>query len=128
MRASIVSTVFVITAGFGLASTAGATVAARDEVPLRETVRYSNADLQTRSSADGFYLRLSRAAKNVCGGSSPEPFITMSRGYRECRDETLAAAVHQVDRPLLTQAYDSRLKSTALSALHRPAATRAPHA
>ena len=128
MRTLIASTVAVVATGLGLAS-AGASARFSEHEGLRQqAVRYNVADLKTREGADAMYSRLRRAAEIVCGGLEAEQFVKIGRDYRACRAETLANAVQEVNRPLLTQVYDSHVKNGSLAAAHRPAPTRAPHA
>ena len=87
---------------------AGATVARvnpNDEQTARTTVKYGDLDLKTHEGADALYSRLSVAATRVCDDIM-EPYVRLTRTYRECRDDALSSAVQEIDSPLVTQAYD----------------------
>jgi UrcA family protein len=108
MRTSIASALVLVALGFGLTAPAGATVARvnpNDEQTARTTVKYGDLDLKTHEGADALYSRLSVAATRVCDDIM-EPYVRLTRTYRECRDDALSSAVQEIDSPLVTQAYD----------------------
>ena len=71
-------------------------------------VHYSDLNLNTEAGASALYSRLVRAARNVCGDEVEVVDINQVKDIDECRKATLADAVYNVDRPLLTQVYEDR--------------------
>jgi UrcA family protein len=107
MKAAIPFAVVLSVFGLAMTSPVSATTSAnraRDEETVRTTVHYGDLDLQTRAGTSVLYSRLSEAATHVCGNLM-EPYARLTPAYRRCRDDALAAAVHELDRPLLTETY-----------------------
>jgi UrcA family protein len=107
MRASITSAIAFCALGFALTAPANATARVsptRDDETVRTTVHYGDLNLQTHAGASALYTRLSEAATRVCGDLM-EPYARMTREYHKCHSDALAAAVHDVNRPLVTQTY-----------------------
>jgi UrcA family protein len=107
MRASITSAIALCAVGFALTGPANATARVSPSGPeetFRTTVHYGDLNLQTTAGATALYTRLNEAATRVCGDLM-EPYERMTRGYHKCHSDALAAAVHDVNRPLLTQTY-----------------------
>lgn len=131
MRTSIVSALVLTAVGVGFAVPVGATTratVARDEQAISTTVRFGDLDLKTRQGADKLYGRLNIAARHVCNDTM-EPYARLTRAFVVCRDDALAEAVQEVNRPLLTQVYDQHLpKNAASSAAHHVTTSRAPRA
>jgi UrcA family protein len=103
-------------------ATASTTVAAAT-TPPGETrslvVRYHASDLNSRAGAERLLKRVSGAATRVCWNGDWMGFEFNSREYHQCRDNAIANAVAQVDRPTLTAAYDRHFGE---SNVHRAAA------
>ena len=70
------------------------------------TLRFDPRDLNSDKGTDRLLSRISGAANKVCneGGSILE-FIE-SGSFRVCRDDAIANAVAQVNRPTVTAAYN----------------------
>ena len=134
MRTSIAFAVAAVAAGLGLPLVAGATVPIGIDTPLElrtysATVRYEDLNLQTRQGAGALYTRLSKAASNVCGGLTDEPYLTLTHSYSVCRTKALSKAVREVNRPLLTQVFDQHhARNEQLGTAQTATAVHAPHA
>jgi len=109
MRASIASAIALCALGLASTQPAGATARAsptlRDEQTFQTTVHYGDLDLKTHAGATALYDRLSFAATRVCSDLM-EPHTRMTQAYHKCRSDALSTAVQEINRPLLTQAYD----------------------
>ena len=121
MRTSIPSALVLAALGCGLTSTAGATTARAVDVngaeTARTTVHYGDLDLKTHQGANELYSRLSMAAMRVCEDVT-EPYIRLTRAYEDCRHEAISAAVHEINTPLVTQAYEQHAAKFGEGATH----------
>ena len=81
------------------------------------TVHYSDLNLDTEAGATALYGRLVGAARNVCGDEVSVIDINQLRDIEQCRKQTLAEAVYDVDRPLVTAAYEDRHPGKLFAAL-----------
>ena len=132
MRTSTLSAFVVAALGVGLAATAGATAArtpvdANGAETARTTVHYGDLDIHTRQGADELYSRLDMAAGRVCTDIM-EPYVRLTRAYKECRHSAISAAVQKINAPLVTQTYDQHAAKFGDAAVHHAASNRAPHA
>jgi len=130
MRTSIASALVLVALGSCLTAPAGATVARvnpNDEQTFRTTVQYGDLDLKTHQGADALYSRLSMAATRVCEDGT-EPYVRMTRSYKECRHEALSAAVQKINNPLVTEAYDQHAAKELGQAATHHSTPNAPHA
>lgn len=112
MKAAIPFAITLCAVGLATALPASATTlasSARDEETVRTTVHYGDLDLQTRAGASALYSRLSEAATHVCGDLM-EPYARLTQAYHRCRNDALAAAVREIDRPPVTEVYDQHGK------------------
>jgi UrcA family protein len=103
-------TLLMILCGIVSASAAGAVSAATpgDEVPTL-VVRYRQDSLETASGARALYHRLERAAEQVCPAvSTGSPFL--SSAIVECRQQSIARAVYQINNPRLAAVYSANAK------------------
>ena len=92
----------------GLAATGAVSAASvADDVP-RQVVKYSPATLNTDAGARSVYHRIVKAAEEVCPTISGSRFVTT--GVAECRAESVARAVHQIDNPRLAALYAANFK------------------
>jgi UrcA family protein len=127
MRTSIASALVLVALGFGLTAPAGATARVNpNEETYRTTVHFGDLDVKTRQGADELYSRLDLAAMRVCEDAT-EPYVRLTRTYKECRHEALSDAVREINSPLVTQAYEQRAPRYAGEVAHHPS-NRAPHA
>jgi len=129
MRTAIASAFAIAALGFGLTAPAGATVARTQnpEETYRTTVHYGDLDLKTNQGADALYSRINMAATRVCEDES-EPYVRLTRTYKECRQEAISGAVKEINNPLVTQAYDHHAaKLFGETSTHHPT-PNAPHA
>lgn len=72
------------------------------------TVSYADLDLAREPGAKVLLRRLEHAAGQVCGSRPGRAPISIVRAWRACRSQSLAAAVMQVDAPVLTALYQNR--------------------
>lgn len=121
MRTSTLSSFVVAALGVGLASAAGATTARTVDLngteTARTTVHYNDLDIHTRQGADQLYSRLNMAAVRVCEDIM-EPYVRLTPAYEDCRHNALAAAVQEINAPLVTQIYDQHAAKLGESAAH----------
>jgi UrcA family protein len=103
-----------------LASTAcllavGAASAANAMVTQQSQVSYRDLNLSTPAGAKALYIRIQRAAHEVCGFPD-QADLHLARVSRQCYRDAIAHAVSDVDSPLLTALYNkNRDKLTAMS-------------
>ncbi len=88
------------------AATAGAATA--DDVP-RVVVKYDPGTLSDEAGARALYHRIVRAAAAVCPVENPQDLYQAELG-RECREQSIARAVHQINSPRLAEVYSSHSK------------------
>ena len=88
-----------------LLATAPARASISDTQTRSVTLRFDPRDLNTDKGADHLLSRISSAASKVCddGGSMVQ---LESSSYRICRSEAIARAVGDVNRPMVTAAYN----------------------
>jgi UrcA family protein len=127
MRTSIASALVLVALGFGLTAPARATARVNtNEETYRRTVHFGDLDVKTRQGADQLYSRLDLAAMRVCEDAT-EPYVRLTRTYKECRHEALSDAVREINSPLVTQAYDQHAPRFVGEVARHPS-NRAPHA
>lgn len=84
--------------------TVGAASAA-EAVVTHITVNCRDLDLSTPAGAQTLYIRIQRAAGEVC--AHPEqPYDYLARAVRQCQQHAIADAVTNVHSPLLTALYN----------------------
>lgn len=93
----------------GAASAASATVTKHCPVSFRDL------DLSTYSGARTLYIRIQRAAHEVCGDVDLID-LRLAEANRQCQAHAIADAVTEVHSPLVTALYNkSRPRQTAMS-------------
>jgi UrcA family protein len=97
-------TLLMVLCGVVGAAASGAVSAASvaDEAP-RQVVKYSAATLNSDAGARSLYHRIVKAAEEVCPITPGTRFVTTA--VAECRAESVARAVHQIDNPRLAALY-----------------------
>ena len=98
------------TLGFSAADASAGTLSNDTSVTgaaRKEVVRFPDLDLSRIEGVAKLYGRISHAARGVC-----DPLETQWRiaEYRTCVDEAIANAVVTVNRPLLSQYHQFRIK------------------
>jgi UrcA family protein len=100
-----------------MALTVGATQVAladaADGVPLSRQVNYSDLDMSQVSGAKTLYRRLVLAADAVCERYEDLEISRMQR-YKTCVRHSLSVAIADVNNPLLTSYYESKVGAPAL--------------
>src|SRR5260370_8070571 len=79
-----------------------------DDVP-RQVVKYSPDVLNTDAGVRSLYPRIVKAAEEVCPATPGTRFIQKS--VAECRAQSVARAVHQIDSPRMAALYAANSKS-----------------
>ncbi len=93
----------------GLAATGAASAASvADDVP-RQVVKYSPAALGSDAGVRSLYHRIVKAAEDVCPLPSGSRFVTAA--VAECRAQSVARAVRQIDNPRLAALLEGNPKS-----------------
>jgi len=93
----------------GAAFIGAASAATSDDDVPSITVRYNPQSLDTESGARALYARLVKAAAEVCAqGSESTRWIT--KAVLECREQSIARAVFEVNNPKLAAVYATRSK------------------
>jgi UrcA family protein len=92
----------------GLAASGAVSAAVADDVP-RQVVKYSPATLSTDAGVQSLYHRIVKAAENVCPLPSGSRFVTTK--VAECRAQSVARAVHQINNPRLAALFEHNSKS-----------------
>jgi len=102
-------TLLMVLCGVVGAAASGAVSAAApaDDVP-RQVVKYSPATLSTDAGVKSLYHRIVNAAAEVCPLPSGTRFVPTA--VAECRAQSIARAVHQVDNPRLAALLESNSK------------------
>ena len=102
-------TLLMVLCGVVGAAASGAVSAASvaDEVPQR-VVKYSPDILNTDTGVRSLYHRIVKAAEEVCPVTPGTRFIP--RAVVECRAQSVARAVHQIDNPRLAALYAASSK------------------
>ncbi|HLZ99788.1 MAG TPA: UrcA family protein [Steroidobacteraceae bacterium] len=93
--------------GAAASGTVGAASPA-DDVP-RQVVKYSPDVLNTDAGARSLYRRIVKAAEEVCPAPSGSRFIVSA--VAECRAQSVARAVQQIDNPRLAALNAANSKS-----------------
>jgi UrcA family protein len=80
---------------------------AQSAEPLTETVSFKDLDLTSEQGAKVLYVRLQRAAREVC---SPLESLELSRRrtWQSCVDSALGTAVTKVNNPLVAALHNTR--------------------
>jgi len=103
LRTAVAFTVLATGAAIGAAGSASA--ASADAPAL--TVRYADLNLSTEQGALALYGRIVAAANRVCvAGNMLDPDSMATA--RACREEAIARAVRDVNRPTLASVYVQR--------------------
>jgi UrcA family protein len=103
-------TLLMVLCGVVGAAASGAVSAASvaDDVP-RQVVKFSPAALNSDAGVRSLYHRIVKAAEEVCPVTYGTLFVP--RAVAECRAESVARAVHQIDSPRLAALYAASSKS-----------------
>src|SRR5882757_8943812 len=98
-------TLLMILCGMVGATAAGAVSAATSDDDLPQIViKYDAASLSDDEGAQALYHRIVNAAKQVCPGENERDLRRLEL-IRECRRQSIARAVHQINNPRLAQVY-----------------------
>ena len=89
------------------ASSAVSAASVADDVP-RQVVRFSPDTLNTDTGVRSLYRRIVKAAEEVCPVTPGTRLI--STAVKECRAQSVARAVHQIDNPRLAALYAASSK------------------
>ncbi len=81
------------------------TASAKDAIYNSELVRHHDLDLSRQKDVAKLYLRVSRAAKNLCAMPGIAADI-LRRDINDCVDETRAKTLQNLEQRLLTSAVD----------------------
>jgi UrcA family protein len=103
-------TLMMILCGILSATAAGAVSAATldDGVPAL-AVKYNPATLDTDQGARALYVRLVKAAEQVCPASFAGSRL-VSPAVQQCREQALAGAVHNINNSRLAAVYSATTK------------------
>jgi UrcA family protein len=103
-------TLLMVLCGVVGAAASGAVSAASvaDDVP-RQVVKYSPATLNSDAGVRSLYHRIVKAAEEVCPLPSGARWVTTA--VAECRAQSVARAVNQIDNPRLAALYAANSKS-----------------
>ena len=103
-------TLLMVLCGVVGAAASGAVSAASvaDDVPS-QVVKYAPATLNSDAGVRSLYHRIVRAAEEVCPVTPGTRWVP--RAVAECRAESIARAVHQIDSPRLAALYAATSKS-----------------
>lgn len=77
--------------------------------PAPVTVRFSDLNLATPEGAGILYNRIRDAATEACGPRFASWYPGVPKKWNACYEETVASAIRQVDRPMLTALYARHL-------------------
>jgi len=89
---------------------AGAVSAATPDDELSVTVHFKPQNLNTEDGARALYRRLVNAAVEVCPADSSSPHW-ISDAVRQCREQSVARAVRQINSPKLVAVYTANSKN-----------------
>jgi UrcA family protein len=106
---SAISLIMALCGAVGVAAAGAASAAAQqDDVP-RIVVRYSAETLATDSGARKLYEQLVHAAAEVCPADSSSRLV--SPVTLQCREQSIARAVHDIGNPRLAAVYATSSKN-----------------
>lgn len=103
-------TLMMLMCGIVGAAYAGALSAATPDDELSVTVRFNPQNLDSDSGARALYRRLVNAAVEVCPASSISPHW-ITDAVRQCREQSIARAVHKINSPKLVAVYAADSKN-----------------
>ena len=98
LKTLAITTLLVLATGNALADPAPKKTLA----PAPITVRYDDLNLASTAGAQVLYQRISAAAHKVCGPSFATFYPGKWREWQECYENSIDAAVKQVNAPTLT--------------------------
>ena len=78
-----------------------------------ETVRFDDLNLTSQTGVQTLYLRIRRAANDVCGLAVLPGARVPSVAWKKCVSASVHQAVLKVNRPSLTAYYTDHLRATA---------------
>ena len=87
----------------GAAASGAVSAASVAEGLQRQVIQYSPATLNSDAGVRSLYHRIVKAAEEVCPATPGTHFVPTS--VAECRAESVARAVHQIDNPRLAALY-----------------------
>jgi len=96
----------------GITFTTAATADQNDGKSLTKVVSYADLNLNGEPGARTLYGRLRLAAAQVCAPFRGDKLREMTK-WHECFDPALARSVAEIDEPMLTAYYRSRMGTTA---------------
>jgi UrcA family protein len=100
----------MLTGGLGCAVAAGtASAATPDNQVPSIVVRYSDQTLATDQGVQQLYGRIVRAARQVCPDAETRDLGARVR-VQQCRQQSVARAIRQIDNPRLAELYASNSK------------------
>ena len=99
-----------------LASVATPAAAQANPDAPRAVIRYADLDLSRPSGADAMIGRIRQAARAVCGDGSSVRGLARVTEEKACMAETMAAAVKQVNAPLVSERFGLATTSAHLAA------------
>jgi len=114
-RLAAFATAAVVTGMPALVFATTATHPGPSEHVYQTVVRYGDLDLSTNQGADHLYVRLDRAAHQVCGDTGDPLFLEARHSYRVCEQKAIEHAVAQLGRPKLTATYDQHFPNQPLA-------------
>jgi UrcA family protein len=101
-------TLFVLGGILGAASIGTANAATADDNVPSVAVRYNQQSLDSESGARVLYRRIVNAATEVCPNDTASHFVAPA--VRQCREESIARAVFQINSPKLVAVYTTASK------------------
>jgi UrcA family protein len=96
----------------GITFTTAATAAQTKGESLTKVVSYADLNLNAEAGARTLYGRLRLAAAQVCAPFRGSKLQEMTK-WHECFDPALARSIAEIDEPMLTAYYRSRMGTTA---------------
>jgi UrcA family protein len=109
VRAITISTAIVLGFSAAIASAHTSNSQSVNSGVNQYTVRFADLDLSKLDGAAVLYRRLNQAAAIVCSPLQSKR-LDMAAQYQLCVNHAIAAAVANVDRPMLSQYHDSQTK------------------
>jgi UrcA family protein len=93
----------------GAAGIGAVSAATPDDESSSIAVKYHPQDLSTEDGARLLYRKLVRAAEEVCPTNSASPLV-LTPAVAECRAQSIARAVFQINIPCLVAVYNASVK------------------
>jgi UrcA family protein len=89
--------IIIIATALALSAVSTTAVQAADAVQVSTAVKTSDLDLSTDQGVKSLKLRISRAAKELCGGASDSNYVEAQRAFKKCYKNAIQPAFAAIE-------------------------------